>query len=149
MVHNSLLAKQSKYVFGVSKVEYLGHFISSERAPIDPKKITAVKQWPIPTTIKQLRVFLGFVRYYRKFIKGYGRISGPLNKLLRKDNFKWFEAAAQAFSTTGPVLALPDYSIPFIMEIDVSGTSIGVVLMQHSHPIAFIIKGLAPIYVVL
>ncbi|XP_019258307.1 PREDICTED: uncharacterized protein LOC109236562 [Nicotiana attenuata] len=130
MVQNSLLAKQSKCVFGVSKVEYLGHFISNEGVATDAKKIAAVQHW--------------------KFIKGYGLISRSLTELLKKDNFYSSDSAAQAFSalklalTTAPFLTLPNYSAPFVVETDVSGTGIGAVLMQHDHPIAFISKGLAP-----
>nr|XP_033515200.1 uncharacterized protein LOC117279724 [Nicotiana tomentosiformis] len=111
MVQHSLLAKQSKCAFGVSRVEYLGHFISVEGVSTDPKKIG----------------FLGLAGYYRKFIKGYGLISRPLTELLKKDNFHWSEAAEHAFKelkialTSAPVLALPDYGIPFVVETNTSG----------------------------
>lgn len=71
--------------------------------------------------------------------------------MLKKDNFLWTEAASQDFAelklalTTAPVLALPNHSLPFVVETDASGSGIGVVLiMQNNHPIAFISKGLAP-----
>lgn len=77
-------------------------------------------------------------------------MSRPFTKLLRKNNFKWSDSVAQAFSAlklalaTATVLPLPDYSAPFAVKTYASGTGIGVVLMQHDHPIAFINKGLAP-----
>nr|XP_009618325.1 uncharacterized protein LOC104110514 [Nicotiana tomentosiformis] len=117
MVTHSLLAKQSKCAFGISRVEYLGNFISGEGVSTDPRKIQAVQQWPTPTTLKKLRGFLWIAGYYRKFIRGYG------------------------------VIALSNYAIPFVVETDASGTCIWVVLIQFGHPIAFISKGLAPRHV--
>nr|XP_009783641.1 PREDICTED: uncharacterized protein LOC104232199 [Nicotiana sylvestris] len=158
MVQHRLLVKRSKCVFGAPNIEYLGHFISAQGVSTDPKKIAAVQQWPTPTTVKQLRGFLGlagYAGYYRKFIKGYRLISRPLTELLRKDNFHWTVSADQTFAelkkalTSAPVLALPNYSLPFIVKTDASGASIGVVLMQSDHPIAFISKGLAPRHVAL
>lgn len=64
------------------KVTYLGHVISKDGISIDPEKTAAVKDWPIPSTIKQVQSFLGFVGYYRRFIKGFSKMAAPLNALL-------------------------------------------------------------------
>ncbi|XP_030949790.1 uncharacterized protein LOC115973672 [Quercus lobata] len=97
LLSHQLYAKQSKCVFGCSKVEYLGRIISGEGVKADSKKIFAMLQWPIPENVKALRGFLSLTRYYRKFIKGYGSIAQPLTDLLRKDAFQWTDKALEAF----------------------------------------------------
>ena len=65
---NALLAKKSKCYFRVTRVEYIGHFITRERVSTDPVKVEAVRNWPLPQTPKQLRGFLGLAGYYRRFV---------------------------------------------------------------------------------
>lgn len=145
---HSLLLNKQKCCFATPRVEYLGHFISADGVATDPSKIRAITSWPLPSTLKQLRGFLGLAGYYRRFNKDFGKISKPLTDLLKKDNFDWSNNATLAFTalqnalSTTPVLALPNFTIPFTIETDASGKGIGVVLMQNQHPIAYISKSL-------
>lgn len=85
---NQLYVNIKKYSFGQQKIEYLGHIISGARAEADPLKIEAMVKWPAPTSLRDLRGFLGLTCYYRIFVKGYRHIAGPLLKLLKKNCFK-------------------------------------------------------------
>jgi hypothetical protein len=140
---NQLYAKQSKCKFGCLEVDYLGHLILAEGVRAEPQKLKAMLDWPQPKSLKALRGFLGFTGYYRKFVQNYGSIAAPLTQLLKKNSFSWGEEAAVAFEhlkkavTTPLVLALPDFSKPFVIECDACGKGIGVVLMQNHHPIAY------------
>ncbi|GAV75057.1 hypothetical protein CFOL_v3_18537, partial [Cephalotus follicularis] len=147
---HSLVAKRSKCIFGGSKVEYLGHFISEQGVSTDPKKVATVQQWPIPKNLKELRGFLGLTGYYKRFIRNYSLLSKPLTSLLKKDAFKWTDEATDSFNrlkdamVTAPILALPDMQEEFVVETDASGSGIGAVLMQNGHPVAYISKQLSP-----
>nr|KYP73577.1 Retrovirus-related Pol polyprotein from transposon 297 family [Cajanus cajan] len=134
MQEHQLHAKLSKCAFGTQQIAYLGHMVSSSGAHMDPDKVQSVLQWPTPTTLKQLRGFLGLTSYYRRFIKGYASLASPLHDLLKKDAFLWSDTTQVAFDnlkramTQAPVLVLPNFSIPFELETDASGVGIGAIL---------------------
>ncbi|KAE8701941.1 hypothetical protein F3Y22_tig00110503pilonHSYRG00217 [Hibiscus syriacus] len=141
---------KDKFPIPVTQVVYLGHIISTSGVSTDPSKVAAMKDWPVPKSLKSLHGFLGLTGYYRLFIKGYGTISKPLKQLLKKDIFKWTEEALLAFEKLkyaiceAPVLALPDFDKCFYLEIDASSGGIRVVLSQDESPIAYLSKALSP-----
>jgi len=130
-----LFVKRSKCSFGVNSVSYLGHIISAEGVTMDPAKVQAIHDWPIPRSPRAVRGFLGLAAYYRKFVHNYGAIAAPLTALLKKEGFTWNDDATAAFSalkaavTSAPVLALPDFAKPFVVECDASTHGFGTVLI--------------------
>lgn len=133
----TLTLQPDKCEFLRHEVTYLGHIIGSSGVRPDPKKLTAVKDFPRPKNAKNIKQFLGLAGYYRRFIPQFSKISKPLTNLLKKDiPFKWDSAQNEAFVTLRdklceePILQYPDFSKDFVVTTDASGLAIGGVLSQ-------------------
>ena len=127
-----------KCKFLKSSIEFLGHIVDSNGIHTTNAKIKAVQKFPTPNSVDQVRSFLGLAGYYRAFVQNFSSIASPLTQLLEKDvPFQWNDAQQQSFHalkhalTHSPVLAFPDYSLPFVMYTDASALGIGAVLMQQ------------------
>jgi hypothetical protein len=136
---NNLLVKYSKCSFAKQQLKYLGHVIGKDGVATEQSKVDDVVNWPVPTSVKSLRGFLGLTGYYRKFIQHYGILARPLTQLLKF--WQAFRILKQALAQA-PVLALPDFSQQFVLETDACNTGIGAVLMQHGHPVAYLSQAL-------
>jgi hypothetical protein len=130
-------------------VKFLGHTISSEGILVDPTKVQEVKDWKPPTSVHQIRSFLGLAGYYRRFISDFSKIAKPMTELLKKEvKFHWNDKCEEAFHTlrklltTAPVLAQPDCTKPFDVYCDASGTELGCVLMQNNQVVAYASRAL-------
>jgi hypothetical protein len=141
---HKLYAKLRKCEFWLKQVAFLGHVILKGGISMDPSKVQDVLSWKTPTSVSDIRSFLGLAGYYRRFIEGFSRISKPMTGLLEKDKeFKWTSACESSFQelkkrlTTAPVLVMPDMEKPFSIYCDASDQGLGCVLMQDSHMVAY------------
>ena len=158
LAEHGLKLKPSKCELFTSSVVYLGHVINKDGISTDPEKVSAVTSWPVPRNIKELRQFLGFCGFYRRYVEHYAKIVEPLHQLLcgqstngqagkRKKGSKkpklkpvkwtWGLAQQEAFETikerltTSPILAYAQYDSPFSVRTDASGLGLGAVLYQN------------------
>lgn len=137
---NMLFCKLSKCDFHVTSVEFLGVMLSPEGQEMAERKIKAVKEWPVPQSVKDVQSFIGFANFYRRFIDGFSGVVAPITQLLRKSKeFVWspeankaFEALKSAFGKA-PVLAHPDPDLPYVVEADASDVALGAILSQRNH----------------
>jgi hypothetical protein len=138
----------AKCTFAAPEVVYLGHVVSKNGVAPDPNKVSAIKNFPKPRNVKDIRSFLGLSGYYRAFIQNYAAMSRPLTQLTRKNEpFIWTETQRQAFEnlkaalTSHSVLAHPRFDQPFILSTDASDYAISAILSQlhgnKKRPISF------------
>ncbi|KAK2879333.1 hypothetical protein Q8A73_005096 [Channa argus] len=156
---NGLKLSPEKCRFAQTSVRYLGHIVSRNGVETDPQKIEALKTWPRPQTLKELKSFLGFSGYYRRFVQDYSKIVKPLTKLTAgyppnrkgarvnktdmyynpKDPFgeRWTPVCQESFEkiieklTSSPVLGFANPKLPYILHTDASTTGLGAALYQE------------------
>ena len=151
---HKLYLKPEKCSFAQATVEYLGHVIGNGEVRMDPAKVEAVHDWPIPNDKREVQQFIGFCNYYRRFILGFSAIARPLHRLTGNVPWEGTEECTQAFETLKqricdqPVLAVPDDEGQFRIEADSSNFANGAILSQLTngkwHPIAFRSRSLTP-----
>ncbi|KAJ8004302.1 hypothetical protein DPEC_G00157720 [Dallia pectoralis] len=167
---NGLKLSPTKCRFSQNSVRYLGHIVSDKGVETDPEKVSALHTWPKPQTLSELKSFLGFAGYYRRFVKDYSKITKPLNDLTRgyppyrkgrkvtpcpegylnpKEPFasRWTPACQEGFEkiiaklTSSPVL-------PYVLHTDASTSGLGAALYQEQdgdmRVIAYASRGLSP-----
>ncbi|CEH15898.1 FOG: Transposon-encoded proteins with TYA, reverse transcriptase, integrase domains in various combinations [Ceraceosorus bombacis] len=134
-----LFAKASKCEFDASEVEYLGHLVSAEGVRMDPAKVEVVLNWPVPKTVHDVQVFLGFANYYRRFIAGYSGIAAPITELLKgkpSGGVDWSPKQQDAFDRLkahfkqGPLLQHFDPNAEMLLETNASDQAIAAALSQ-------------------
>ena len=116
----SFYANLKRCTFGVDKVVFLGFVVSSKGVHVDETKIKAIKTWPQPTNLQQVRSFIGLAGFYRRFVKNFSTIAAPLHALSKKNApFVWGSLQSTAFDelksllTHAPILALPNFEKTF------------------------------------
>ena len=132
----------------------LGHYISTTGIQVDPAKIQIILLIPTPSTQTKVRNFLGFSRYYRRFIKNFSQISTPLYALTGNTDFIWTDKCDSAFEdlkrliSTTLVLRGPNWDLPFQISSNASDTAIGAVLGREEdkkpHAIYYISENISP-----
>jgi len=152
LLDNCLYCKLKKCEFFKEKVEFLGFVLSKDGIDMCESKIKAIKDWPVPTSVKEVQQFVGLANYYRRFVKDFATIAKPLHSLTKKNTkFVWTDSCQVAFETLkqtfteAPVLKIPNPERKFYVETDASNFAMGAVLSQKDeneklHPCAFISK---------
>jgi hypothetical protein len=143
---HKLYTNLEKYSFGMDRVHYLGYIIDQHGLHVDPTKIQVIHDWPAPTTLTELRSFLGLANFYRRFVLGCFHIAWALSQINRgggKAKFLWGRSQQQTFDDLKKslcstlVIPLPNLQHPFEIETNASDYAVGVVLTQHGHPVAY------------
>ena len=132
---NEPYAKFKKYSFWLTEIIFLGHIISKEGVAVDPFKVDVASMWIPPASVTEVRSFLGFTGYDRRYIEGFSKIAKSLTRLTQKAvKFEWTDECQESFNqlkeslTSAPVLVTPSGSDNFAVYCDASKNGLGCVL---------------------
>ncbi|RVW67114.1 Retrovirus-related Pol polyprotein from transposon 17.6 [Vitis vinifera] len=146
-----LYAKLKKCEFWLDRISFLGHVVSNDGISVDPGKVDVVANWRRPSTVTEIRSFLGLAGYYRRFIEGFSKIALLLTKLTQKGvKFEWSDDCECSFQelknrlVSAPILTIPSGSGGFVVYSDASHQGLGCVLMQHGRVVAYASRQLKP-----
>ncbi len=139
LLQHQLYSKAEKCEFHQETISFLGYVISSGGVTMDEQKVQAEVNWPQPTTLKELQLFLGFANFYRQLIRNFSTITAPMMSKIKAGTHRltWSSAAITAFRslrerfTIAPILHHPDPDLELILEVDASSTGNGVLLSQR------------------
>jgi hypothetical protein len=127
----------SKCCFAAKTITFLGHMVSKEGIRPDPGKVETVLHFPTPRNVTSVKSFLGLTGYYRKYVRSYTSLAGPLFELTKKDvAFVWDMGCEQAYQAlkaalaNAPVLTRPDFKRTFWLDMDWSPKGVGAILSQ-------------------
>ena len=155
LIDAGLKLNPSKCHFVQKEVQYLGHIITPLGLKLNPERVAAVQDFPVPQNVKQVRQFVGLASYYRRFIPAFAKIAQPLHDLTRKAAvFEWTPQCQAAFDTLrlklveALLLAYPDFEKDFVLETDARVKGLGAVLSQKQedgrfHPVAYASRALS------
>lgn len=131
---------REKCEFCRPELRYLGYCVNSAGLLVDPQKIEAILKIPSPKNIKEVRQIVGLASWYRRFIPSFSTLCDPLTKLTRKNvPFIWDKDCEEALNNlkqhlvSAPILACPDFNLPFQVETDASDFGLGAVLLQKQN----------------
>ena len=151
---HGLKIKAKKCLLVMKEITFLGHKLNRYGVKPAEQKVQAITNWPAPTSVKEVQVFLGAVGWYRKFIKNFSTVARPLTRLLEKEvKFTWGKSEEESLKTlkhaltTAPVLSHPDPNHPFLVTTDASKVGLGGKLFQVNsqgriHPVAYFSRAL-------
>lgn len=135
-----LTVNMDKCEFARPSLKYLGYIVDKEGLRTDPDKVSAILNYPRPSTFTELKRFIGLASWYRRFVENFAIVAAPLHELTKGGrkgkHIRWTEEADRAFVelktklTTTPILCVPDYSKEFCVQCDASNNGIGAVLFQ-------------------
>jgi hypothetical protein len=141
---HQLYAKLSKCSFYQRQIHYLGHIISEEGIVVDPEKVQAIREWPAPRNVAEVRSFMGLVGYYRRFIAGFSKIAHSITSLQKKEKkFQWTEECESSFQrlkqllTSAPILKIADPNKDYVVCTDACKEGLGGVLSQEGFVVCY------------